>query len=112
MAWYRRRDLRIRHVFRFPDKSIEFDGPVRADRAKAGEAPAEMAGEVGGVAEPDCGMRMVEAMHARPLFHKQAGATVTAIDDESGDGATSDQPIQDASDVRSVALIPLRPTSA
>ncbi len=72
--------------------------------ARASDASAELIEYVGALAAPYCGMPLLAAAHALPLFRAQA----TARDDGTADGAASTPATQDVSDVRSIALIPLR----
>ena len=75
-----------------------------AEVARARDASPELVEYIGTLAAPYCGMPMLEAEHALPLFHKHAAAS----SHEAGDGAEGRQATLEASDVRSVALIPLR----
>ncbi len=74
-----------------------------ADVARARDASVELIEYVGTLASPYCGMPLLDAAHALPLFHNHDAA----LDQESADGTKSSQ-APHASDVRSVALIPLR----
>ena len=101
------------------DANDEFAGVARAR-----DAAPELIEYVGTLAAPYCGMPLLDAAHALSLFHKHAGATAVVHEDEAGDGAASDEAASgmkpriannagnyaadDAADVRSVALIPLR----
>lgn len=75
-----------------------------ADVARASDASPELIAYVTTLAEPYCGMPMLEAAHGVPLFHKQ----VAAFDQETADAAASNGSTPESSDVRSIALIPLR----
>ena len=75
-----------------------------ADVARASDASAELIGYVGTLGSPYCGMPLLDAAHAVPLFRNQGAVH----DVEVGDELKSDEAKQDPSDVRSVALIPLR----
>ena len=93
------------------DANDEFAGVARAR-----DAAPELIEYVGTLAAPYCGMPLLDAAHALSLFHKHAGATAVVHEDEAGDGAASDEAASgmkprianNAADVRSVALIPLR----
>lgn len=75
-----------------------------AEVARASDASAELIEYVGALAAPYCGMPLLEAAHALPLFRPQA----TAHDQGTTEGAASNEAAEDISDVRSVALIALR----
>lgn len=73
--------------------------------ARSRDASPELVEYVGTLVAPYCGMPMLEAAHALALFHKHGAAP----DQKPGDvAAPVTQATLESSDVRSVALIPLR----
>ena len=87
-----------------------------ADVARASDASPELMAYVGKLAAPYCGMPMLEAAHVLPLFHNQIAAHEAEHDATPADGTASPEATHDRShdtwhdttEVRSVALIPLR----